>query len=125
MKLRKKLNMRPSTIEFLKYIQAELAYVLTHSAGVSYDEFLNHPFLSKAFVRSFEIIGEACKNVPDVIRLRHQEFDWRGFAGMRDKLIQHYWGIDYELMWDAIQQELPPNKEWIDVIVEQEQGKML
>ena len=42
---------------------------------------------------------------------------------MRDKLIHHYWGIDYQLMWDAIQQEVAPNKEWIDMIIEQESNK--
>lgn len=42
---------------------------------------------------------------------------------MRDKLIHHYWGIDYELMGDAIQQEIKPNKEWIEVIIEQEINK--
>lgn len=116
--------MHPLPIEFLQHIQAELDYILKYSEGVTYAEFLNHPFLSKAFIRSFEIIGEACKNVPDEIRHNHLEFDWKGFAGMRDKLIQHYWGIDNELMWDAIQQEVLPNKEWVDIIIEQELNKL-
>ncbi|AKD57396.1 HepT-like ribonuclease domain-containing protein [Spirosoma radiotolerans] len=115
--------MPPSPIEFLQHIRDELAYILKYSQGVTYEEFLSHPFLSKAFVRSCKIIGEACKNVPDEIRYNHLEFDWKGFAGMRDKLIHHYWGIDNELMWDAIQQEVSPNKEWIDLIIEQELTK--
>lgn len=110
--------MRPSQIEFLHHIQTELAFVLEQSKGVSYDEFLTHPLLSKAFVRSFEIIGEASKNLSDQLRYDNPEFDWKGFAGMRDKLIHHYWGIDYYLMWDAIQNEIAPNKEWIDLIIE-------
>ena len=115
--------MRPSQTDFLHHIQAELAFILEHSNGVSYDSFLNHPLLSKAFIRSFEIIGEACKNLSDELRYENPEFDWKGFAGMRDKLIHHYWGIDYHLMWDAIQQEIAPNKEWIDMIIEQEESK--
>jgi len=115
--------MRPSQIEFLQHIQAELAYILRYSDGISYEEFLNHPLLSKAFIRSFEVIGEACKNISDQLHNENPEFDWRGFAGMRDKLIHHYWGIDYQLMWDAIQQEVAPNKEWIDMIIEQESNK--
>lgn len=116
--------MRPSTSEFLKHIQSELAYIIKYSEGVTYDEFVDHPFLSKAFIRSFEIISEACKNVPDEFRFTHLEFDWQGFVGMRDKLIHHYWGIDYFLMWDAIQKELAINKEWIDLIIEQESDKL-
>lgn len=115
--------MRPSQIEFLQHIQAELVFILHHSRSISYEEFLNHPLLSKAFIRSFEIIGEACKNLPDQFRLENPEFDWRGFAGMRDKLIHHYWGIDYQLMWDAILHEIAPNKEWIDLLIEQESTK--
>ena len=45
------------------------------------------------------------------------------FAGMRDKLIHHYWGIDTVLLWDAVQAEVPINKEWIDIIIEQEETK--
>ncbi len=115
--------MRPSQIEFLQHIQAELAFILQYSNGVSYEEFLNHPLLSKAFIRSFEIIGEACKNISDQSNYENPEFDWRGFAGMRDKLIHNYWGIDYQLMWDAIQKEIAPNKEWIDLIIERELNK--
>lgn len=116
--------MHPSQIDFLKYIQAELGFILEHSAGISYDEFVDHPLLPKACIKSFEIIGEACKNISDEVRYAHVEFDWKGFAGMRDKLIHHYWGIDYQLLWDAILQEININKEWMDVIIEQEVAKL-
>ncbi|WP_232541275.1 HepT-like ribonuclease domain-containing protein [Spirosoma endbachense] len=62
--------------------------------------------------------------MPDEVRYNHLEFDWKGFAGMLDKLIHHYWGVDYELLWDAIQQEIRLNKVWIDIIIEQEINKL-
>lgn len=116
--------MHPSQIDFLTHIQEELEFVIEQSSGLSFDDFINHSLLPKACIRSFEIIGEACKNISDEIKFTHTEFDWRGFAGMRDKLIHHYWGIDYQLLWDAIRQEVPTNKEWIDVIIELEAGKI-
>jgi uncharacterized protein with HEPN domain len=116
--------MHPSQIDFLKHIQEELGFILEHSTDLSYDEFVNHPLLPKAVIRSFEIIGEACKNVSDEVKYTHAEFDWKGFAGMRDKLIHHYWGIDYQLLWDAILHEVSINKEWINVIIEQELAKL-
>lgn len=115
--------MLPSQIDFLKHIQAELSFIVQHAYGLSYDGFISNPLLPKACTRSFEIIGEACKNVSDEIRFKYPEFDWRGFAGMRDKLIHHYWGIDYQILWDAIQQDVMINKEWIAVIIEQELAK--
>ncbi|GAB3555973.1 HepT-like ribonuclease domain-containing protein [Spirosoma fluminis] len=115
--------MCPLQINFLQHIQAELNFIVQQSVDVSYEDFLNHPLLSKAFIRSFEIIGEACKNVSDQFRSNNPEFDWRGFTGMHDKLIHNYWGIDYQLMWDAIRNEVPANKEWIDIIIKQELNK--
>ncbi len=119
----KEIEYAPLT-DFLRHIQEELTFLVQQSANVSYEEFINHPLLTKACIRSFEIIGEACKNIPDDLRYRHLEFDWKGFAGMRDKLIHNYWGIDTELRWDAIQTEVPINREWIDIIIEQEETKL-
>ncbi|MEK7165908.1 MAG: HepT-like ribonuclease domain-containing protein [Patescibacteria group bacterium] len=50
--------------------------------------------LQRAFARSLEIIGEAAKNVPEEYRRQHSEVDWKSLAGLRDKLIHHYFGVD-------------------------------
>jgi uncharacterized protein with HEPN domain len=98
-----------------------LAFIEKNTNTLNYDEFLNNELLTKAIVRSFEIVGEACKKVPDDIRMKYPLFDWRGFAGLRDRMIHHYWGIDYNLLWDAIQTEVPFNQIWIRLIIEREQ----
>ena len=116
--------MSRSTLEFLQHIQQELAYLIRRSTGITYDEFVNNEDLIRSFVRSLEVIGEASKNVTDAVRYTNPEFDWSGFAKLRDRLIQHYWGIGYSITWDAIQSEIPPNKEWIDIIIEQELAKL-
>ncbi len=94
------------------------------SADMSYDDFITNDDLIRAFVRSFEIVGEACKNVPEDIRFSNPEFNWSGFAKLRDRLIHHYWGIEYQIIWNAILTEVPSNKEWIDLLVEQELNKL-
>jgi uncharacterized protein with HEPN domain len=65
----------------------------------------------RAFARSLEIIGEAVKNIPDDYKSSHTEINWKSFAGLRDKLIHHYFGVDYTLVWDVIKNELPTLKE--------------
>jgi uncharacterized protein with HEPN domain len=119
-----KLNTSPLLIDFLKHIQAELNYISNTTAGLDLEQLLADETKSRALTHSLLVIGEACKRVPDEFRFNHAEFDWRGFAGLRDRLIHHYWGIDRTLFWEAITVDVPVNKEWIDVIIEQELAKL-
>lgn len=63
--------------------------------------------LQRAFVRSLEIIGEATKKVPGEFRARYPLVEWRAMAGMRDRVIHDYFGVDYELVWDVVQNRIP------------------
>ena len=61
-----------------------------------------------AVIRSLEVMGEASKRIPDEVRAKHSEIPWKRMAGMRDKLIHEYAGVDLETVWDVIQEEIPP-----------------
>jgi uncharacterized protein with HEPN domain len=76
--------------------------------------------LERACARSMEIIGEAVKQIPDSYRSDHPEIDWKSYAGLRDKLIHHYFGVDYALVWDVIKNELPELKNKLTKIIKQE-----
>jgi uncharacterized protein with HEPN domain len=63
--------------------------------------------LRRAVVRSLEIIGEAAKKVPAEIRAQYPAVEWRAMAGLGDRLIRDYFGVDYELVWDVVQNRIP------------------
>ena len=69
-------------------------------------------------MRSLEIIGEAVKNLPEKFRVSHSEIDWRPMAQMRDRLIHGYFGVDYQLVWDVVQEKLPQLKRNIQSILD-------
>lgn len=62
---------------------------------------------SSAVIRKFEIIGEATKSIPGKIKDKYKDIQWKSMAGMRDRLIHAYFGIDYNLVWSAIKTEIP------------------
>ena len=86
--------------------------------GMDFEAFLVDDKTTSAVIRKFEIIGEATKNIPEWLKEKHPEIPWKRMAGMRDVLIHAYFGIDYELLWNAIKIEIPKIKPKLQVILE-------
>jgi uncharacterized protein with HEPN domain len=113
--------MSPSGIEYLKHILDEIDYLLKHSKNITRSKFIHDVTLQRAFIRSIEIIGEASKKLPDTIRKKYPHVQWKAMAGMRDKLIHDYFGVDYELVWDVIANKIPALHSDIKLIINNEQ----
>lgn len=75
--------------------------------GMTFDAFKKDKKTVNAVLRSIEVLGEATKNLPESVRSQYPEVPWRKMAGMRDKLIHEYSGVDLEIVWQAIQKEFP------------------
>jgi len=99
-----------STYELLQHIRDEVDYLLNNTEGQSFEEFINDPTLIRAYARSLEIIGEATKKIPSKFKEKYADVEWKGMAGLRDKLIHDYFGIDFELVWDILMNKIPKLK---------------
>ena len=111
--------MSKDPVEYLKHIRDESLYILSiTSKGVSKDEFLNDETLKRAVVRSLEIIGEASKKIPADFKIKWDKVKWKDMAGMRDRLIHDYLGVNYSIVWDVIKNKIPELFEQVVRIIE-------
>lgn len=105
--------MRPSLVEFLQHIVVEIEFCRHVTAGLSYEGFIEDPVLSRAVVRSLEIIGEATKKIHPDFTGSFPLVPWREMAGMRDRLIHNYFGVDYEIVWHTVCEDLAILEVWM------------
>lgn len=110
--------MHPSITEFLLHIKDETEFCITKTEDLAFEDFQNDEILTRAVVRSLEIIGEATKKLPPDFTSQYPLVSWKDMAGMRDRLIHHYFGVDLEIVWSTIKDDLPNLSVWLDPMIE-------
>ena len=93
--------------DLIRHILDEVDFLTREAFSMTEDAFIRDEKTQRAFARSFEIIGEAAKKMPDEFKTLHPEVDWKAMSRMRDKLIHHYFGVDYSLVWNTVQADIP------------------
>jgi len=103
--------------DFLSDIKEAMENIVTYTKGLNFDEFVKDRKTQDAVIRNLEVVGEATKNVSGDLKNKYQKIPWKKMAGLRDKIIHHYFGIKYDIIWQVngeLFQFIPQIKEIIE-----------
>ena len=95
------------SLELLNDIKEAIRRIEVYIKEISYEEFLKDIKTQDAVVRNLEIVGEATKNISDDLKKDYPQIPWKKLTGIRDRLIHHYFGINYDIVWVVAKEELP------------------
>ncbi|UPQ80820.1 DUF86 domain-containing protein [Flavobacterium azooxidireducens] len=110
-------------IEFIGHIFEELKFVINTTNSLTYELFIEDEVIKRAVVRALEIVGEATKNLSIDFRLKYNQVPWKFMAGMRDKLIHDYMGVDYRLVFKTAKEDVPELFDFIELIIKEHTNK--
>ncbi|PYS60698.1 MAG: hypothetical protein DMF76_13180 [Acidobacteria bacterium] len=105
--------------EFVEDVREAIRRISVYTERMNYDAFLADIKTQDAVTRNLEIIGEAVKNLSPELRQLHPDVPWRSMAGVRDRLIHDYFGVNLDIIWEIISNELPKLVEPLERILEE------
>lgn len=115
--------MTKDPIIYGEHIGSCIARIKEYSVGLDEAGFLQNNLIQDAVIRNFEIIGEATKKLKDDFRAKYPEIEWKKIAGMRDKLIHDYIGVDLWAVWGVVEKIIPVLDIQIQTILKKEKKR--
>jgi uncharacterized protein with HEPN domain len=105
---------------YIEHIRDSIKRILEYTANLQLDDFLGQTLIQDAVIRNLEIIGEATKQLSGDFKDKYPDIEWRKIAGMRDKLIHDYIGVDIWAVWAVVEKVLPEFRLKIENILKEE-----
>jgi uncharacterized protein with HEPN domain len=92
---------------YLKHILDAISRINEYTKSVKYEDFIKSNLIQAGVIREIEIVGEASKRLAQEFKEKHSKIPWKQIAGMRDKLIHDYFGVDLDAVWETVQKDIP------------------
>jgi uncharacterized protein with HEPN domain len=111
--------MKKDDLVYLRHILDATRRIGEYMQGVERLGFMKNPLVQDGVIRQLEIVGEATKRVSAELKGGHTDIPWKDVAGMRDKLIHDYFGVDLDAVWDTATKDVPKLRDAIENVVKQ------
>lgn len=108
--------MKRTVILYIEDIKKSIVKIEKYTKRISREKFLKDEKTQDALVRNLEIIGEAAKNIPHKVRAAYPQIPWRGIITMRNKIIHEYFGVDLDILWQTVKEDIPELKSKIKLV---------
>ena len=112
--------MKKADAVYLKHIRDAISRIEEYTKAVGYDNFVKNNLIQDGVIRHLEIIGEATKRLSTEFKNKYPHIPWKDVAGMRDKLIHDYLGVDIDAVWDTVKKDIPALKKEVKKILREE-----
>ena len=91
----------------LQDIRAAIERITSYATGLEYDDFITDFKTQDAIIRNIEILGEAVKLLSEETKAQYPKIPWKDIAGTRDKLIHDYFGVNIDVVWSIVKNDIP------------------
>jgi len=103
-------------LAFIEHILLCIEKIQDYTRSLTEKDFNNNELVQDAVIRNIEIIGEATKKISKELKSQYPEIPWKEMSGMRDKLIHNYFGVDVDVVWRTVNDDIPFLKSLIGTI---------